>query len=359
MIKKIYFLLLIILAMQIHGRSLHRPYYQFMPEIVTNWHGSKQLFSMKSPFLQEYPIFKLFDEKFFYSHLLPAGTIPYRNDPTKSVKGETLTALIENLLEEIKENKKKFTDFDVLQWKDYNRRKHYGLIVLKFKDYPFVLKLFIETPESLTAPFDKGIEPIFLFCMGGGINRHMTGFTRIPNLEIINERLSSNPYWQDKVTTPRKWYWLSKNTQWIDVQGKYINQNCQKLKTTIPGTYAIIADFIECDRKFSLLNHNDKAQSLELCNYLELLVDPHIENFMIEKDSKKIAIVDTEHFLTIVGLEKVTKEYKNYGSWYLELAVKCLKDSFFCTKKNRIETRKRSSCHWPFARPTHKLYVRA
>lgn len=318
-----------------------------MPELITRWADDKHYYSMKSPFLQEYPIFKLYNQNFFLSHLLPDQIVAI-DDPTKTVSGTHLSQLIENLLIEIKQNKKKFTDFELLQWKDYNKKHHYGLIVLKFKQYPFVLKLFIETPASLTAPFNKGIEPIFLFCMGGGINRHMMGFTRIPNLEIINYRLNQSEVWKNQVITPRKWYWIPKRNYWIEITGKHINKNNEILVAKIPGTYAIVADYIECERKFSLFNTTDTARALELCNYLELFIDPHIENFMIEKNSKKIAIVDTEHFLTIVGLEKVTQEYKNYGSWYLELMLKCLKDSFFCTKKDRMEIRKRSSEHWPF-----------
>lgn len=338
------------------GRSPHREQYQLVPEIITQWENDKQSYSMKSAFLQEYPLFKLYNHAYFSSKLLP-GHIPTRNNPDQFIDGSQVSDSIENLLCEIKNNKKKFTDFELLQWKDYNKKHHYGLMVLKFKKYPLVLKLFIETPQSLTAPFNKGFEPIFLFCMGGGINRHMTGFTRIPNLEMINHKLKQSEQWRDTVVTPRKWYWLPKHCRWITITGKHINKNDEPLRTKIPGTYAIIADYIECERKFSILNNQDTQRALDLCNYLELFIDPHIENFMVEKDTKKIAIVDTEHFLTLVGIEKVDKEYKNYASWYMDLVLKCLKDNFFCTKRDRMENRKRSSEHWPFSVPPSTVCV--
>ena len=73
---------------------------------------------------------------------------------------------------------------------------------------------------------------------------------------------------------------------------------------------------------------------MELCNYLDLWIDPHIDNFMPEKGTDKIVIVDTEHFPSFVGLkEPVT--FSGYLSWYTYLATKCLKSMFFRTKKER------------------------
>lgn len=56
---------------------------------------------------------------------------------------------------------------------------------------------------------------------------------------------------------------------------------------------------------------------------------------MIEKGTKKLVIVDTEHFPTVVGFRKRPPKCKNYTSWYLQLSSKCGKETFFRTKKER------------------------
>ena len=74
---------------------------------------------------------------------------------------------------------------------------------------------------------------------------------------------------------------------------------------------------------------------MRLCNYLDLVIDPHIDNFLIERNTGKIAIVDTEHFLSVVGMKK-KKKFTGYFSWGLHLAMKCAKEMFF---KNKLERR--------------------
>jgi hypothetical protein len=60
---------------------------------------------------------------------------------------------------------------------------------------------------------------------------------------------------------------------------------------------------------------------------------------MIEKNSGKIIIVDTEHFPSFVGLkEEIT--FNNYTEWYLYLAGKCFKNEFLLTKKERRNPKK-------------------
>ena len=73
---------------------------------------------------------------------------------------------------------------------------------------------------------------------------------------------------------------------------------------------------------------------MKLCNHLGLAIDPHINNFMIEKNTGKIAIVDTEHFLTLVGIKKRVK-FRGYFSWGIYLAGKCAKALFLRDKATR------------------------
>ncbi len=323
----------------IAARSIYRPKDPFMPEIITRWAGDTTFYSMRRYHLEEYPLFNLFDLKFFNEHLLPDNnTITYRYEPTQSVNTQDLISKIEELLTEIKQGKHKFSHFMILQSKDYNFKKMSGLLIVKFNDYPFVVKLFIETPDSFISPFDKGIEPIFCFFMSGGINRHLLGFTRIKNREIIINRLTSSS-WSTRVDIPRKWHWIPKNTRWIELSGINIGGVSKKQAIIFPGTYCVIADAIEAERTPSLFNMHDKQMALDLCNFLDIWIDPHMQNFLIEKKSKKFVIVDTEHFPSFTGLrEKIN--FDSYSNWYLYLAGKCWRNTFMQTKKERRNPKK-------------------
>lgn len=322
----------------LRGRSVYRPFDPHMPEIITRWVGDTTTYNLRSYHLEEYPL-QLFDQKYFEKKILPPGAITFRNNKQKFVDSQILTTLIEQLLQEIISGKHTFTAFTVLQSKDYNFKKNKGLLILKYKDYPFVLKLFMETPDSFVSPFDKGMEPIFFFFMGGGINRHISGFTRLKNREIIMERLARSP-WKTKVDIPRKWYWVPPGSRWIEIKAINIGSKKEHI-VQFPGTYCIIADAIEAERNPSLFNADDKKTALDLCNYLDIWIDPHMKNFMIEKGTQKFMIVDTEHFPSFVGLrEKVT--FNSYSDWYLYLAGKCWQNAFMQTKKERRNPPKRS-----------------
>ena len=79
--------------------------------------------------------------------------------------------------------------------------------------------------------------------MGGGVNRHLSGFTRIKNAQAFKEFITKNPYWQSRVDMPRKWFWLPCNTRWITIAGANIGKYKQ-VSIDIPGTYCIVADAI-------------------------------------------------------------------------------------------------------------------
>ena len=322
---------------QAFGRAIYRPVDPHVPEIITSWQGEASYYKLRNSHLDEYPLFTLFDKDFFQKFKLPDAPIRYRNNEQKIIAPTLLTNLINHLLQEISDGKRTFTHFIVLQSKDYNFKKSNGLIIVKFKDYPFVVKLFMETPESFVKPFDKGLEPIFSFFMAGGINRHLLGFTRIKNREIIIKKLAESR-WKEMVDIPRKWHWIPPNSKWIQLQGNNIGSHKHQ-KIEFPGTYCIIADAIEAERMPSLFNGMDKKMALDLCNYLDIWIDPHMTNFMIEKETKKFIIVDTEHFPSFTGLyQKVT--FSSYSSWYLYLAGKCWHNAFMQTKRERRASKK-------------------
>ncbi len=324
---------LIVVCITLHARSVHRPQDPLLPTIQIKIVGEKNYCTLKNGNLRQYPLFDVFDKQFFTEHLIPAQPINFRNNKDASVSGSQLSNLVEQLLDQIQHKKKEYEHFIILQDKNFNRRKACGLLIVKFKDYPFVVKLFIETPKSFINPWAKGFEPIFFFYMGGGVNRHLSGFTRIKNLEYIKHQLANNPDWNQRVDTPRKWFWLPKKSSWLEIVGTNIGGKAVQ-RTTIPAIYAIIADAIEPERTFSGMRTEDTNIALHLSNMLESNLDPHITNFIVEKNTHKIVIIDTEHFPTMVGLKK-KRIFGSYIAWVMGLVEKCAKDMLFSTKKDR------------------------
>ena len=278
--------------------------------------------------LSKYPL-TLYDKAFFDQNLLPHQPITYRNS-TKTFDGHILNTHIEGLLAEVLEGKREFTHFEVLCRKDFNRHECCGLEIFKYKHGPIVVKLFIDTKEGFVDPWGKGFVPIFLFYMGGGTNRHLAGFTRVPNLHIIKEKIAADPYWASRVDTPRKWFWLPEKNRWLEITAHNIGDQ-EKFTTRIPAMYAIVADAIDAERVFSATSKEDSSISLAICSMLEMCIDPHITNFMVEKETNKIVIIDTEHFPTIVGSD-VKKQFTNYAEWVMHLIEKCGKKMLFSTK---------------------------
>jgi len=321
----------------LYGRSIHRPKDPHMSYITTRWDNDNITHTLREPHLTEYPLFKVFDKDYFYDHLLPTGNIFYRHNPKLCIDSKELSQLIEHLLSEIAHKKTKFTHFTVLRKRNFHKRKGCGLLIVKFKDYPFVLKVFIETPASFINPYCKGLEPTFFYFMGGGINRHVAGFTRIKNLDYLKQEIEANAYLSSHIDVPRKWYWIPHNLKWIEITGTNIGPK-KNVYTKIPATYCIISDAIDHDPQvsLSLFKKNDRKMILKFCNLMNNRIDPHIDNFIVEKGTNKFVIIDTEHFPTIVGLKK-RYPIKSYFSWYTHLAFKCVKDIFLYTKKGRRE----------------------
>lgn len=332
--KVTFVLFLTALCSTVCGRSLLRPADETMPRLTAQWADRKgKLYSITDSHLEEYPLFVVYKPEYFERHRLPANDISYRYCPDKKVSGATLDKLIKDLLKEIERGKRKYTHFTLLQDKDFNHTKAAGLAVFKFKEYPFILKLFIETPESFVNPWMKGILPVWFFYMAGGGNRHITGLTRIQNKIVISERLQANPKWAPFVDVPHKWFWTPEDPNMIRLTGHNIAGK-ETITTHIPGTYAIIAEAIEPSNEPTVFDRHKRKIALELCNTLDLFIDPHIDNFMVEKGSNKLVIIDTEHFPTLVGL-KEKASYKTYVRWYLGLMKKASYDIFFRNKADR------------------------
>lgn len=317
------------------ARNIHRPVDDAMPSITSRWAGGSRSYTLRNDHLEEHAFFKLYDKNYFERYFLPKGMIAFRYELGKSVDSKIIQSQIDGLIGEIKARKHKYSDFLVLQSKDFNRRRGHGLLILKFKKYPFVVKLFIERPETFVSPYHKGFEPVFFFYLGGGMNRHLAGFTRVKNLEIVREKIAASPLWKSRVDTPRKWYLLPTDTPWIEIVGRNMGPARKTLNTKIPGTYCIIADAIEAEHTMSMFDTAENKETImELCNYLNLFLDPHLNNYMIEKGTGKIVLVDTEHFATVVGFKEPV-QFDSYIHWYLHLAGKFMHNTFGQSKKER------------------------
>lgn len=282
------------------------------------------------------PLFTVFDEDFFFSHLLPKNGINAQTNNTSDthITFQELDTMLETLVSEVKKGKNEYTYFSLIKNKNFNRKKKCGLLIVKCKKYPLIIKLFIEHPSTLINPLCKGFENRIFHFMGHGSNRHLAGLTRIPNLERLKEKVKKS-HWN--IILPRKWFWIPHDPKWIEISGEHIEQDTI-LTTTVPGIYAIIADELKEDKKYAIPSTERHEIVMKFCNDMQVTIDPHIDNFMVEKKDGilSIAIVDTEHFQTLVGM-KEDIQFQNYTEWYVTLSGKAIKDCFFTSKADHLE----------------------
>lgn len=336
-VRTTWHIFILIFATQCSSRSPHRPVDPNDPIIKVYWeHDTSMKYTFRESHLQE-AIFYLYDEQYFFDHLIPNGPLNFRYEPEKSVTGAELSEIIEDLILEINQLKKRqrkiaFKNFNILKIRDVNKRDHTGLYVVKFKNYPFVLKLFIETPYGIVNPTDKGFEPICFYYLSG-LSRHFNGFTRIKNLENIKRIVLSDSYWSTRVGFPYKGFWLPKNPKWIVIEGKNIGtQKNNKIK--IPAIYGVVCDEVTWQRTFTLKEVQDRKDAIDLSNFLCQRIDAHINNFGIEIQSDLIVPIDFEHFVTSVGIEE-DRHCDNYFVWYTNLTFNAFKRLLFQNKEER------------------------
>ncbi|HXW86192.1 MAG TPA: hypothetical protein VEK38_02510 [Candidatus Bathyarchaeia archaeon] len=346
-----FFIIAITSFFSLRTRSIHRKINPGTPCFSISWHNDTKIYVRYDTHFEAHPIFTAFDNSFFLSHLFACGPIDNTHDTHKNVDASQLSSHIEHLIGEIQQHKKYFTHFDVLQAKNFNYHHKCGLLVLKSKEYPFVVKLFIESPRTFLNPYIKGFEPVFSYYMSGGANRHMLGFTRIKNLEYIKTKIAADPAWSQQIKLPRKWYWIPDNCPWITIVGTNIGTH-DTLTVTFPGTYALIADYIP-PTSSSSFNWNTRSHAIiDLCNYLDMFIDPHATNYLFSPSSippyYTITIIDTEHFPSLLGLkEKV--QFTGYIDWLVYLARKAFSDIYLQTKQSRKASVFNSS--YPLALP--------
>jgi len=330
-------------AQPLYGRHPFRTHHPKETNVTVCCDGYKPhtLFNNR---LRLYPIFAFHTED-IREHLISDELITYRLDPSKAVSGAKLGKIVEQAVAEIISKKKAIkkaketTDCTILRDRNFNYKTSHGLWIAKCKNYPFVVKIFMENPSSFFDFRSTGIEPPFFFYMGGGANRHLTGMTRIRNRNLIQETINMIPRWKNHIEIPRKWYWLPKESKELTLIGRNIGGH-QEITTKIPSLYAIIEDAIDLHNETTRLSNRKKRKFIiELCNDLHIYLDPHPHNYAFIEDKKtkqfKIVLVDTEHFPTMAGIETKV-QFKSHLGWYTYLAQNYLWRLYGHTKKDLL-----------------------
>jgi hypothetical protein len=298
-----------------------------LPELATQWVGETDYepYKFKAQHLRAQPLFYSFDKAYFDNHMLPTGPISFRNKPDQAVHSEQLTCEIEGLLEELRQGKKEFTNFTVLKDREFNQKEFAGLVVLKFKNYPFVLKLFAENPYSFLHPENKGFRHGCMSKMTGGLNRYLAGFSRISNLEFAQHYIETIEDLPMKLDFPRKWFWQPTNNRWFEVAGTNFADVNQPLKVELPEVYAIIADEIVCHKRLSQIKKTHGRTIFKLCQEFKFHIDPNMKNFRLEDGTQKLVLIDTEHFPTVLGFTgEISAD--NYLSLHIKMGLKAIYD---------------------------------
>ena len=158
-----------------------------------------------------------------------------------------------------------------------------------------------------------------------GSMRHLLGFTRISNLKKAKDKIQKDSFWKEIADVPRKWYWISKNVEWFEVEEH--NMTPHNKKVQLPSIYGVIVDHIN-GKNISLLNNKYQKLCIKLHNFLEGNTDPHLTNFIIEKETQKVVLIDTEHLPMLIGDVK-KKKVSGYISWIFYIGTKLIKDKFF------------------------------
>lgn len=332
------FIIILLNLISIFSRSVHRPVHPNDPVLTVRNSKTGETYKMIDSRLQEYAFFNCYNKKHLEKNLLP-DKVNYRYKPDESINGEVLNKKIENFLCELLSKKKKFQDFEILKCTDFNRKKKSGFIVVRFKDYPFVLKLSIETPKTITDFSLRGVQERAIFCMASSM-RHLAGLTRVRTVEKIKENIDPTNPWYNKLSLPRKWYWLPKNPEYLLITANNLAGK-QESYTKIPAIYGVICDEIKLSKK-----RPPAHECLDFCRKLDFILDPHTINFNYDDITGEITIIDTEYFPILMGAREKYHQAQNYVSWYLGLAGEFIVNKFCMLKSHRRNRQNRIGSYY-------------
>jgi hypothetical protein len=335
---KNYILSILFFGLPCVARSPHRPLHTHTPEVTIYWeHDPSKKYHIRDSHIEPHPIFSIAYES-LDKYKLPPDSITYTKESTEShLTTEHINNLIEKLLQEIQEGKKTYTHFTLIKKKNFSFKKKCGLLILSFKEYPFILKLFIEMPSTFFDYHSKGMESICFFYMAGGANRHVTGLTRIKNRESLLQKASHLEQWKSSVKIPRKWFWTPKHNNYLLLEGRHIGPT-NTVHARIPAVYGIVADLVNTKQTTTLSDAEQSRTILQLSLDLDLFVDAHRDNFVFTNTMinghPEVIILDTEHFPSIVGIkDRVT--FNTYFEWYLILINQCFYNCYLRHQKSQ------------------------
>src|SRR5437016_3400084 len=137
---KIYQAIFLVHILTTETRSIHRTPPSDIPEIFVQAEKESDVYHRADSHYEK-RIFQTYDADYFYKKMLPKQNIQCGES---FLKTSSLKKSLEHLLKDIKKKKKNFSEFTILQDKNFNFTQTCGLLVLKFKKYPLVIKLFIE-----------------------------------------------------------------------------------------------------------------------------------------------------------------------------------------------------------------------
>ncbi len=323
------------------GRNIYRAPDANLPKIEI-WQSDRpnQIYTLSDSHIRNFPLFEAYNEPYLLNRQLTTSTVTYRNHPEKSIATVELLNQAEEVVAQLLAGHASFKNFAILKKRDFNFKNHCGLIVLKFKHAPFVLKIFIESAQGFTKPYSKSFFQTSMF-ITGGTNRHLNGFTRLKNADNIAAKLKDYPAWKDKIELPRKWFWLPNHPQWLQITGYNIGNKAVQHKR-IPAIFGIIADEIVAHPTKRVY----RQDCLKICKDLDFISDPHYNNFRIEAETNKLLLYDTEHFPTLMGKygSRLNATQKSLG-WYIGLAHKYIDEQFGANKTYRQKRQRPGSIY--------------
>ena len=320
----------------LYTRSPYRKLAYSIPSITISYSDFESFkhkgnaYQLASLHLRPWTYCNVYDQEFYSNKMFPSDQILHCNRDEK-VNSSAVRYEIEKVIKKIFRSKKRcsLSNAHILKDSDFNYRSSAGLVVVKLKQYPFILKIYRETPQTFCSPCSKGLVPTFVFRTGNGATRHLSGLTRIPMRDVLENLLENMPAWKDRIVLPRKWLWLPDDLRWLYISG---DSDLFSFNAWIPSVYVIVCDSIEIERSLSFLNEADRTLAIQIGQIFDNKIDSNIPNFVIQKGTGKIAIIDTEYFPLMLSLKNSFKA-ESYSNWLFQLAQMSAKKIVYLDKK--------------------------
>lgn len=309
-----------------------------LPEIAVQWtDNAAEQYAAKAEYFRP-EVFSMFDPAFVQEHLLPMGEITSRNGRS-TMQGSQLSDEIEQTITELRSGKRNLTYFTLIKDKEYHWKHFAGLIVLKSRNHPYVVKLFTENPATFLDAKAKGMQHAAMSRMSGGGNRYLAGFLRLKNLEQARQ-IASTVELPMVLDFPRKWYWLPTHNQTMTVMGRgFGSAKDDSYSMQLPSVYAIVADWIETDVPLSYMRTKHRVDILNICHKFNFEIDPNIKNYRIEKGTNKLVLIDTEHYRSLLALN-ANIPTNSYVTMHLYVAGHALGKGLGSAKPRKIALNK-------------------